>query len=613
MPSTHLSELVTRLGRRRPGAGQDTPDADLLGRFVATRDGEAFAELVRRHGPVVFGVCRRVTGDHHLAEDAFQAVFVVLAAKAAVVRPRDAVAAWLHGVAVRTALRARTAAGRRRRREVPTAVLPEPTCPPRAEPDDAIAILDQEIAALPERFRLPVVLCELEGRERAEVAGRLGVPAGTLSSRLAAARKVLAGRLRTRGVVLSAAAFGSVFSRGAAAVPTALTGRAVRAAVDPASVSASVASLSSGVMRTLFLHRLTAAASLASVFAAAALAGALLAGPRPEPALPAPTQPPVVARAQPPAKPAPAVVGPNRLLVYRAGRLTLLDPDGKRAEAVSEDQNEFRPVEARLSPDGKTLAVLIQGEKPNDPDEQPRRKLYVRGLAEKEPGTDLGVECRTFAWSPDGTQLVASEFVDRAPDKGPPEATSFIVTVKTKEKAALKLPANHAVTDWSRDGKHFVTTAPDLKADPPAMSVHLMNRDGSAGKRLTDAKTLAAMGRLSPDGARLVYSVVRPPAKDPPGPARRELAVLDLAAGTSTALKDLPLNGEVLDYCWSPDGKKLAYTWREVHVVKAEEAGEKETESFLVVCDPDGGNAKTIATEKGEGQGRITLAGVDWR
>ena len=205
MPTAKLNGIVAHLGRGSPDAASSATDGELLARFIASRDEPAFAELVRRHGRLVFGVCRRVTGNHHLAEDAFQAVFVVLATKAAAIRPPAAVAGWLHGVACRTALRARTMSDRRRRRETAVGALPEASSPaPHVMQDtpDAVALLDEEIARLPDHYRLPVVLCELEGVGRKDAARRLGINEGTLSSRLAAARKALADRLRQRGVAL---------------------------------------------------------------------------------------------------------------------------------------------------------------------------------------------------------------------------------------------------------------------------------------------------------------------------------------------------------------------------------------------------------------------------
>jgi RNA polymerase sigma factor (sigma-70 family) len=165
MATAKLSDPVTRLGRLPSPPDPDAPDPDLLARFLADRDERAFALLVRRHGPAVLGVCRRVTGDHHLAEDAFQAVFVVLAAKAGSVRPRAALPAWLYG-AYRTALRARTMADRRRKHERAAgtrrpAVQSDEGSSDRA---DLVEALDAEIARLPEHLRAAVVLCELEGR-----------------------------------------------------------------------------------------------------------------------------------------------------------------------------------------------------------------------------------------------------------------------------------------------------------------------------------------------------------------------------------------------------------------------------------------------------------------
>jgi RNA polymerase sigma factor (sigma-70 family) len=195
-------------------------DAELLRRFVAARDQAAFAELVRRHGPVVLGVLRRVTGHPQDAEDAFQAVFLTLARKAGAVGRPELLGNWLYGVAVRVGRRARRSAVRRRRREVPAVNAPEPAIEDRV-PFEAGPELYEELDRLPAWYRDAVLLCDLQGLSRAAAAKRLGIPEGTLSSRLAGGRKRLADALARRGVVLSAAGVPAVLGegRGTAAVP----------------------------------------------------------------------------------------------------------------------------------------------------------------------------------------------------------------------------------------------------------------------------------------------------------------------------------------------------------------------------------------------------------
>jgi RNA polymerase sigma factor (sigma-70 family) len=199
---TGPADILRRLEQAGP------PDRELVARFVGQRDQVAFAELVRRHGPLVLGVCRRVTGHAQDAEDAFQAVFLVLARKAGRIGNPDLLGNWLFGVAVRVAQKARRSAARRRVREVAVSPFPDPpVSPTEAAPvlGDLGPILDEELAALPQWYREAILLCDLRGVSREEAAALLGVPEGTLSSRLANGRKKLAARLQRRGVSLSVA------------------------------------------------------------------------------------------------------------------------------------------------------------------------------------------------------------------------------------------------------------------------------------------------------------------------------------------------------------------------------------------------------------------------
>jgi RNA polymerase sigma-70 factor (ECF subfamily) len=199
-------------------------DAILLERFVMRREEAAFAALVRRHGPVVVGTCRRVLRSEHDIEDVFQTTFLVLARKAALIGWRESVAGWLCAVAHRLALGARADVSRQRRRETSITRLTHSdwdVVPPAAgdgvqerwhAPDDPLAeaqrrdlreVLDDELLHLPEKYRAPVVLCYLEGRTHAEAARELGWPAGSMSRRLDRARRILKQRLVGRGVSLA--------------------------------------------------------------------------------------------------------------------------------------------------------------------------------------------------------------------------------------------------------------------------------------------------------------------------------------------------------------------------------------------------------------------------
>lgn len=252
-------------------------DAALLDRFMARRDEAAFAELVRRHGPMVRATCRRVLGGRPDVDDAFQAVFVVLARQAATVRRQAQLGPWLHTVAVRTAHKARSALARRVQREQRVIAMVHSNDRRVGNQADWLTWLDEELQALPASFRDPLVLCELEELSRAEAAAHLRIPEGTLSSRLARGKELLRDRLRRRGAIVSVLALGLVMGEPAQAeLGASLIRQTVQAAVGGA-VSGPVAALSQGVLHAMFLKQLTYIGAMAVVFVLG-IAGLGLAG-----------------------------------------------------------------------------------------------------------------------------------------------------------------------------------------------------------------------------------------------------------------------------------------------------------------------------------------------
>src|SRR4051794_32710136 len=212
MAANQLSGFIRRLrGALRDGAGWT--DGQLLADYLSRRDEAAVAALVRRHGPMVWGVCRRILCNHHDTEDAFQTTFLVLLRRAASIASRELLANWLYGVAHQTALKARATTAKRRSRERQLATLPEPAV---LEPDrgrDLQPLLDQALCRLPDKYRSVIVLCDLEGKSRKEAARQLGCPEGTVAGRLARARAMLAKRLAGHGAVLADGALAAVLSR----------------------------------------------------------------------------------------------------------------------------------------------------------------------------------------------------------------------------------------------------------------------------------------------------------------------------------------------------------------------------------------------------------------
>jgi RNA polymerase sigma factor (sigma-70 family) len=264
MAASQLTDVVQHLRRYallRDGGGLS--DGQLLECYLQGHEDAAFAALVRRHGPMVWGVCRRIIGSHHDAEDAFQATFLVLVRKAAAVQPRQMVGNWLYGVAYQTALKAKASASKRRTRERQVADMPEPEV---AEDllADLLPVLDRELSRLPDKYRVPVVLCDLEGKSYKEAARQLGCPEGTISARLSRARSMLARRLARHGLALSAGSLATLIAQNAASacVPPALISSTIKtvtlvaAGKVAAAVSANAAALVEGVVRTMLLSKL---------------------------------------------------------------------------------------------------------------------------------------------------------------------------------------------------------------------------------------------------------------------------------------------------------------------------------------------------------------------
>jgi RNA polymerase sigma factor (sigma-70 family) len=279
-----MTEFIQHLRRTmllRDGAGMT--DGQLLEDYISHRDEVALAALVRRHASMVWGVCRRVLPNYHDAEDAFQATFLVFVRKAASITSRELIANWLYGVAHQTALKARATSARRCARE---RQVMEMAVPAVAEQDnlwhDLHPLLDEELSRLPDKYRAVIVLCDLEGKTRKETARQLGVPEGTVASRLAAARVMLAKRLKQRGIALSGGVLAAVLSQQAASagVPTAVVSSTIKAAAGfvagPAAagvISVKVAVLTEGVLKAMFVTKLKTATVVLLTVALAGIGG----------------------------------------------------------------------------------------------------------------------------------------------------------------------------------------------------------------------------------------------------------------------------------------------------------------------------------------------------
>jgi RNA polymerase sigma factor (sigma-70 family) len=265
MAVRHLSRLVERLRNVLVQQEGAATDADLLSRFLHQQDEAAFEALVRKHGPMVMGVCQRILHNSHDAEDAFQTSFLVLVRKAATIHPPGMVGNWLYGVAYRTAQEARRSAAKRRAKEA--SVVPQ-TDTRKDAWDDLRTVLDRELERLPEKYRAVIVLCDLEGKTRKEAAEQLGWPEGTVAGRLANARTMLAKRLSRHGFGVSAGVLAAMLGQHASAgvspsvVSTTVNAATLFAAGQVSAISVEVAALTEGVLKSMLLSKVKMAAAV---------------------------------------------------------------------------------------------------------------------------------------------------------------------------------------------------------------------------------------------------------------------------------------------------------------------------------------------------------------
>lgn len=477
-----------------------TADADLLARFARHRDQAAFAVLVRRHGPVVLAVCRRITNHPQDAEDAFQAVFLVLARNAAALRRPDLLGNWLYGVAVRVAQKARRSAARRRAREVQAVNVPEPAVPTAELAEDVGPILHEELARLPAWYRQAVVLCDLRGVSRAEAAKQLGIPEGTLSSRLAGGRKRLADRLARRGVALTAAVIPAALgeARGAAAVPDSLVSKTCGLVADwsaGALVPGLVLRLADGgvpVRKVMLLGLFTTALTAAGVVFAARSDGP----PKPNDPL---RQPDPVAKAEVAAIPAPDPKGDEKARGFTA------HPKLRKVVDLPLDH----VYEVVWSPDGKQLAVRGHNKGGIVPGmQQVDGGLNVVHFYDPAAGKDLGRAIyltkpgRLVGFTPDGKNVVTDlredalvsgrhqlEFWEPRADLDKPPVGKFPPGGAENEGARGRNIARVRTAELEPEPTHGYAFAPDGKTFRTVYLYSAPGQFGPIGVREVSAET----------------------------------------------------------------------------------------------------------------------------
>jgi RNA polymerase sigma factor (sigma-70 family) len=617
-------DTVLRYLQAAAGAAGEQTDGELLRAFASGQDPGAFTALVRRHGPLVLAVCRRLLRQEQDAEDAFQAAFLVLARKAAAIHKPDSLAGWLHGLAYRIAMNARRAAARRRRHEG-QAPTPQPASPAwEAAWREVQLLLDREVQRLPPKYREPFVLCCLEGHSGAEAARRLGLKEGTVWSRLAQARQRLRRRLVARGVTLTAVLGAAALATPARAAVPAVLVRAAVSCATAAAVPVPIATLAEGALKAMLPNKLKAGTVVLLALAIATSAAGLLyrahasgppatsrAAPRPGPQEPAPPAEATKAAPTPgkielplsvafaPAGDLTAVGGGDREIKIcdaRTGALVrslpnpggalrralVFSPDGRVLAAGGDDGSvhlwDVRTgkllrtlpghlgwvLAATFSPDGRLLAAAsvkwAKGQR-----QGAEIKVWDARTAElKRTWPVDDDDPHSLAFAPDGRTLASGEGVLRLRDV----ETGAVKRVFTPERGKI---LNVAFSPDGRSlaggGGHWIPVGGGTQM---ISAVHVWELpSGKLRRTITDIRPWLRALAFSPDGKVLATGSSGPIRQDGAlSWVTSELRLWDTRTGELVRSVEGGL-GEVRSLAFSPDGRAVL-TCDEAEVVLTE-------------------------------------------
>ncbi len=535
-------------------------DRQLLERFLADRDEAAVEVLVRRYGPLVFGVCRRVLHNAHAAEDAFQATFLVLVRKAPALVCDDRLGGFLYRVAYRLAVRARVNEARRQQREVCAALNRADRLRRAGGEDDRVAALEEELQRLPEKHRAPLVLCYLEGKTNEQAAQILCCPVGSMSARLNQARQRLRESLEQRGVTVGSAGIAALLSAAGtqAGVPLPLVCNTVRAAVWFAGeqaggagfVSAGAVALARGACRTMFLTRVNVIAAALLVTALLGTMAHVLLGAAP------PALAPRASRAhseRPEALPRGAIarMGSPRLRHGDAVLAAAYTPDGKQLLTAGRD----RTVRLWELATGKETRRFAWGEVPPPAGSGTVDKLAQQWLDKDGWGAHV-------ALSRDGTLVAACR-----------GGTVRIWETATGKKR-LDLQTNQkwlAQLAFSGDGRTLLGVGPGHATSlwDVATGKCLRRRAGKPVERTTGWTDVLKQTALVSGGRKYLAWQHYPPPN-----AATSIRIRDLATGKE--LPPISTNTEATALTFSPDEKTVVWAQFEGPIRVTEVATGKE-------------------------------------